>query len=196
MVYIYVLHLQSNKYYIGKTLRPKFRLDSHFNSNGSAWTKIYKPLKVLDLIPNCDDFDEDKWTLKYMAEKGIDNVRGGSFCKVKLSSTDVTTIQKMIIGTTDKCYRCNRKGHFANKCYAKTHCDGSIIHDSSCSDSDSYSYSEDEDEDKCNRCYREGHYENECYAKTYRSGRIIPDVGIMEIASDVFGAIRSWFSGK
>jgi len=47
MVFIYILQLEKGKYYIGKTNNPQFRLETHFNSNGSEWTKIYKPLKVL-----------------------------------------------------------------------------------------------------------------------------------------------------
>ena len=76
MVTIYILQLQDNKYYIGKTTQPEIRLESHFNSNGSSWTKKYKPIKVIDLIHDCDDFDEDKYTLKYMQKYGINNVRG------------------------------------------------------------------------------------------------------------------------
>lgn len=81
MVYIYVLELVDNKYYVGKTDNPQFRLESHFNSNGAAWTKKYKPINIIELIPNCDDYDEDKYTLKYMEKYGINNVRGGSFVK-------------------------------------------------------------------------------------------------------------------
>ena len=73
MVFIYVLELENNKYYIGKTDNPQFRLESHFNSNGAAWTKKYKPINIIELIPNCDDYDEDKYTLKYMEKYGIDN---------------------------------------------------------------------------------------------------------------------------
>ena len=50
MVFIYILQLELNKYYIGKTNNPDIRLDSHFNSNGSEWTRIYKPIKVYELI--------------------------------------------------------------------------------------------------------------------------------------------------
>ena len=39
MVFIYALKLEKGKYYIGKTNNPKFRLESHFNSNVSEWTK-------------------------------------------------------------------------------------------------------------------------------------------------------------
>ena len=64
MTYIYAIKLEQGKYYIGKTSNPQFRLQSHFDSNGSSWTKIYKPLKIIEIIPNCDDYDEDKITCK------------------------------------------------------------------------------------------------------------------------------------
>ena len=51
MLYIYVLKLSCNKYYVGKTTNPEFRLDSHFDSDGSAWTLKYKPIGLVDLIP-------------------------------------------------------------------------------------------------------------------------------------------------
>ena len=64
MVFVYILLLKNGKYYIGKTTNPKFRLEQHFDSSGSAWTRKYKPVKVEKIIPNCDKFDEDKWTKK------------------------------------------------------------------------------------------------------------------------------------
>ena len=76
MVYIYILKLQENKYYVGKTNNPSFRIENHLNGDGSSWTTIYKPLKLVEMIPNCDDYDEDKYTQKYMDKYGIDNVRG------------------------------------------------------------------------------------------------------------------------
>lgn len=116
MVFIYILQLISNKYYIGKTTNPTFRLDSHFNSNGSEWTKLYKPIELLELIPDCDPYDEDKYTLKYMASKGIDNVRGGSFIQIKLTDDQINFISNMIKGATDKCFECGESDHFAKDC--------------------------------------------------------------------------------
>ena len=116
MVFIYVLKLEQGKYYIGKTNKPQFRLNNHFNSNGSEWTKKYKPIKVLDIKKNCDNYDEDKYTRKYMDKYGINNVRGGSFVTIKLSDSEIDILKKMNNGTNDKCFICGKKGHFAKHC--------------------------------------------------------------------------------
>ena len=104
MVFIYVLKLTYGKFYIGKTTNPYFRLDNHFNSNGSAWTMKYKPIKVLELIPNCDDYDEDKYTRKYMDKYGFDNVRCGSFVSIELDKITIQYLTRMSNGTKDKCF--------------------------------------------------------------------------------------------
>ena len=120
MVFIYILELENNKYYVGKTTNPAFRIEQHFNSSGSQWTKKYKPIKILELIPNCDNYDEDKYTIKYMENKGINNVRGGSFCEIKLNDNNIITLNQIINSVTDKCYICGDKGHFANNCKKDT----------------------------------------------------------------------------
>jgi len=116
MVYIYVLKLENNKYYIGKTDNPKIRLSDHFNCNGSEWTKKYKPLEIIEIIPDCDKYDEDKYTKIYMDKYGIDNVRGGSYVKLELDTDTIKFLQKEIIATNDKCFNCGISGHFAKDC--------------------------------------------------------------------------------
>jgi hypothetical protein len=116
MVFIYILQLEQNKYYIGKTDNPTIRLDNHFRSNGSEWTKKYKPLSIIEIISDCDNYDEDKYTIKYMEKYGINNVRGGSFCKIKLNDNNIITLKQIITSVTDKCYICGNNGHYANEC--------------------------------------------------------------------------------
>ena len=116
MVNIYILKLENNKYYIGKTNHPENRLEQHFNSTGSAWTKLYKPIKVVEFIHNCDDYDEDKYTLEYMGKYGINKVRGGSFCEITLNEKHVVTIKRMINSVNDNCYMCGSKDHFIKDC--------------------------------------------------------------------------------
>jgi len=116
MVFIYILELKEGRYYVGKTENPDIRITDHFKHTGSEWTKLYPPIKVKELIPDCDAYDEDKYTKIYMQKYGIDNVRGGSFCFIKLSPEIRSYIQQGIDSSSDHCYRCHKPGHFANKC--------------------------------------------------------------------------------
>ena len=170
MVNIYILQLQRNKYYIGKTTNPNFRLDQHFNNQGSAWTKKYKPQRIIKIIPNCSHYDEDKYTQIYMDKYGIYNVRGGSFCKVKLDPEEKKILEKKSKGTQDKCFQCGRDNHFASSCPQKKK-----IYTIQCAIC-SKLFTEKEFErhackifhvgvNTCSKCGRDGHISIDCYAK-------------------------------
>ena len=120
MVYIYTIKLENGKYYIGKTTNPRFRLDKHFNLSGSQWTKLHKPVKVIEIKDNCDDYDEDKITKQYMNKYGIDNVRGGSYVQIELSRVQKDALKLELNGSNDACFKCGKIGHFANECYVSS----------------------------------------------------------------------------
>jgi len=116
MIFIYALKLTEGKYYVGKSTNPSFRIDNHFNSNGAMWTRKYTPIELIELIPNCDDYDEDKYTLQYMNKYGINNVRGGSFVQMELNNSTMQIITRMNNSTNNKCFVCNKTGHLAKEC--------------------------------------------------------------------------------
>jgi cellular nucleic acid-binding protein len=105
MVFIYTLKLQEGKYYVGKTNNPHFSLDTSFHSN-IAWTMIYKPIKVLEFIPECDIKDVDKYTRDYMDKYGVDNVRGGTFISTELDAATIERLKRRSRGATFTCFLC------------------------------------------------------------------------------------------
>jgi predicted GIY-YIG superfamily endonuclease len=192
---IYVLLCEKNRYYVGKTQRPlTARIEEHFKQHGSEWTKKYRPIKVVEVIPDADQFDEDKHTKKYMKKYGIDKVRGGTYTQMELPEYSILALEKELCSASDLCFRCNRPGHFANQCYASTKADGSPLFDDSeeevcwcCGHCDKEFHTKYEAElherkcqkyvekvpkrQKCFRCGRDGHYANECYASSHITGK-------------------------
>ena len=152
--YIYILQLEKDKYYVGFTERKDGdRFIEHFSGKGSSWTKLYKPIQVIEWRVGTLE-DEDSVTLEMMNKYGWWNVRGGKWCKVvmekppeaiyKATTPSVFTLATSFINymfsnvksnpkqqkkkiTTLLCYRCGRNSHLANKCYAKTHLSGHTL---------------------------------------------------------------------
>lgn len=117
---IYALLLNNNKYYIGKTKKEVLlRLYEHKMRPTNNWLKIYKPLLIKEEYESLDPFAEDNLTKKYMNNYGIDNVRGGSYTSFELENDQKKLLQKELSSLEDKCFNCNKPGHFAKNCPEK-----------------------------------------------------------------------------
>jgi len=117
MVTIYVLKCEKEKYYIGTTKRAvSDRVLEHFNNCGSEWTRLYKPIEVIETIENADLFDEDKYTKIYMSRFGIWNVRGGSYTTLMLNTAQKGCIEQELRHCTHSCYLCGSKKHLSFNC--------------------------------------------------------------------------------
>jgi len=113
---VYVLRCANGKRYIGKATNIEQRLEQHFNSSGSAWTRKHEPIEVEKVYRNVSAFDEDKITKEQMAKHGIENVRGGTYSSVHLTSAQKEGLEQEIAGAEDRCFTCRGSGHFANDC--------------------------------------------------------------------------------
>jgi len=79
----YVLLLENDNYYVGITNDYNNRINSHLNNCGSSWTKLHKPIKVIEQFIGGKDNEREK-TLEYMRKYGWDKVRGAGWTAVKI----------------------------------------------------------------------------------------------------------------
>lgn len=116
---IYILKCEEDKFYVGKTNDIKLSINEHFNGSGSTWTKIYKPIELIEKHESDDDYDEDKFTLKMMGLYGINNVRGGAFMDVNLQKSDIKTINKILFRINKKYHLCDKLNISHGKCFCE-----------------------------------------------------------------------------
>ena len=116
MEQLYILRLIGGKYYVGKSTDVARRFEQHKRGMGSVWTKTHPPIEVMETRPLTSIHDETNITKDLMKKYGIDNVRGGAYAAVDLTEEQEDMIRHEMRAASDACYKCGRKGHFANKC--------------------------------------------------------------------------------
>lgn len=112
---IYCLLLENNKYYIGKARNVEKRFREHLSGKGAVWTKLNRPIKILEIFENVSPFLEDRYVKEYMFRYGIDKVRGGSYIKPELTSCQVYNLKREIWMATDCCFNCG-DSHYCRDC--------------------------------------------------------------------------------
>lgn len=93
---IYVLRCEQHKYYVGKTKNLLRRMEEHFSEKAAAWTKLYLPIKLVETHRSAHTWDENVTTLKLMDKYGIENVRGGSFCYIRIGKIRKSQLEDKI----------------------------------------------------------------------------------------------------
>ena len=92
---IYVLQLENDCFYVGRTTDIVHRYKMHKNGTGATWTKVHKVVSILDLQEDAP-YKELVTTLEYMKTHGVEKVRGGPWCTISLVSTEIDTIQQLL----------------------------------------------------------------------------------------------------
>jgi len=85
---VYVLQLVDGCYYIGFTRNLERRMKEHFSGNGSIWTRIHKPIKIVETHPDKTLNYENYLTQNYTNEYGYMFVRGGDHIYFKRKYED------------------------------------------------------------------------------------------------------------
>ena len=103
-MYIYILELENNKYYVGRTINPKRRLQEHIDGRGSSWTKLHQYVKTLAIFEESCIYDEYLYTMKCIKRYGIKNVRGNIYTTVIVPEHIEKVHENVALGGEDMCY--------------------------------------------------------------------------------------------
>ena len=81
------------------TRRNVERVWEHIDGHGAKWTAKYPPVEGKEILYMQDNLklaDENRITLEMMAKYGVRNVRGGDWCKLKMTRNEIRDLEKKI----------------------------------------------------------------------------------------------------
>jgi len=115
--YVYALRLEEDWIYVGITTDPNRRVAEHITGAGSWMTRKFMPLQYeMKPRPWTHKFFEDLYVKTFMDQYGIAKVRGGSYCKEKLTIEQKHLLLVELDTANDRCFVCHKSGHFEKKC--------------------------------------------------------------------------------
>jgi len=113
---IYILELENDKYYVGKSTDVDVKYKFHLNGTATYWTNINKPISIIRTINDISPYELDKYVKEYMIKYGIANVRGGSYYQLKLNDNTIRKLENKLNTCYDLCYKCCKSYHFVSEC--------------------------------------------------------------------------------
>ena len=122
-VYLYVLPLQANRWYVGSSTNVAQRVAAHRAGSGAAFTQAFRPVGPPAVIRKAGGttpvgLQEDQLCLEYMCVYGIDRVRGGSHCAVTLPEAQRAALERIVRHAHNVCLTCGMPNHYTNECRA------------------------------------------------------------------------------
>jgi predicted GIY-YIG superfamily endonuclease len=113
---IYVLLLQDDCWYVGKTTDLQKRIDQHMNGDGALWTRIHRPIEVASSQKKVGYWDEDNKVKSLMLNYGIEKVRGGSYVLPELPEYQILALKTEFKHVCNQCFKCGKEGHYVTNC--------------------------------------------------------------------------------
>ncbi len=117
LIYVYIIQLKNNKFYVIKSNK----LLESLEFNNIEWL-YYNPIINLQELTEIrifeTDINEDDIVLELMQKYGVNNVRGGTFITLNISVGNTFNIINKLKKELNKCYLC-AKNHQVTDCKLK-----------------------------------------------------------------------------